>query len=180
MSVYEFEHPNTGKRVEREFPIGKAPPSITVNGIEWPRAISAPALIIDTERVQNKPIGFASSSIDPRDYKFHKGEFKRNEHGQREPIFGSRREIREFEERSAAAGRPYKYGGSAVEQWNENGKRRAAKERELGQRNDTGRIIRPGGYQPQQRGGARGGKARVHAHAVAGKAGRSGSARSTS
>lgn len=83
MPYYDYEH--EGVVIEREYPIGQAPETITVEGVTFKQAINRNV----TSIVRGNP-HFASKAL-PRYWKYHKGKF--NKRG--ECLIESGRTIRE-------------------------------------------------------------------------------------
>lgn len=109
MSVYVFER--DGEQVEREYRIGTAPQSIRVGGKTYKRALVAPVVAM-ADHVSGRDVRFVANSLDPKFYKYHRGEFVKS-HGELVPAISSRREIESIERRAADDGHRIKYGAAA-------------------------------------------------------------------
>lgn len=102
MSVYVYEH--DGVQIEREYPIGKAPQSVRVNGKTYKRALTAPVVHM-ADHVSGRDVRYVSHSLGPQHYQFHKGAFVNGR-----PAINGIREQRDIELRAADAGVKLRYG----------------------------------------------------------------------
>jgi hypothetical protein len=109
MSVYVFER--DGEQVEREYRIGTAPQSIRVNRKVYRRVISMPVVAM-ADHVSGRDVRFVANSLDPKLYKYHRGEFVKS-HGESVPAINGRHEIDAIERRAADDGHHIKYGAAA-------------------------------------------------------------------
>jgi hypothetical protein len=93
MSVFEFES-KTGERIEREYPIGKAPKRIRVAGVAFTRCFPR----IEPRCWTPKIVGHSLPRAKDKATAERFGYPRTNERGQ--PIFTSKKEVREFTARS--------------------------------------------------------------------------------
>jgi hypothetical protein len=105
--IFEFE--NKGHVIERDYRPGRAPQSVRVDGKRYRRVISAPTLMFG-DKVGGRNVSFVDISIDPDDYRFHKGSFAKDNNGNYGPAFKSKRDIDAFRTAAHKEGRLYEYG----------------------------------------------------------------------
>lgn len=108
MSRFEFMR---GREIiEREYPVGRAPRSVRVNGRVFRRIPSIPALAAMADDVNGRECNFLDVSIPQEHFKYHRGRFGKNQYGETRPIFSSKQDRDSFQRAAGKDGHAYEYG----------------------------------------------------------------------